>query len=829
MRQIILFYFISIQCIFAQLLSPKQYIPSYENQVTFYNEVENYFGYLCKNSTQIKHIPYGKTYQGRNLNAYIVTSNNNLNQLEKIRLAHLSQTGLVNETTNKSEKAIVWLSFNVHGNEIGAIESAMQITYELLNNTEYQSWLNDLIIIIDPCLNPDGFSRYANWLRDVSHKNTHPSLSDREHMEPWPGGRQNHYIYDLNRDWAWQTQIETQQRIALYHLWMPQVHVDVHEMGFNEPYFFPPAAEPYHEQITPYQREFHKKIGEITSKKFDKEGWLYYSGERFDLFYPSYGDTYPSYNGAIGMTYEQGGIGAGRAVTLKNGDVLTIKDRIEHHTKAVLAAVELSYLEKNNLNKNFFTFFKESRSNPKSKFKTYIIKKNEKNKQLVELLQKNRIEYFYANEKLNTRGWHYQTAKETSFTIEPNDLIISVNQPKAVLTQVLFEPNSKLSDSLSYDITAWSLPFAYGVETYGLKNFTTIKTKPLLEKTEILFSNNFYAIYIPWNGTHSAKILSAFIKKNGKVRMVKKASIVNDIALQLGGLIITKADNKHLIEFDKVIKELIQEKDDVKILPSGFANGGGDLGGENYPLLQAPKILLLAGKEVSNIDFGMVWYHIDNVLQYPLSVVDIQYFNRISWSDYTTLILPDGYYSFTESQRKTIDDFVFKGGKIIAMNGALQLFEDKQGYNLTPFATEEEKELAKKEADQAQLSERFLNYEGIERRFMSALIPGAIIENVIDTTHPLCYGLGTKYFSLKTSERYYKPLKNALNPIYVPKDYKSYGFIGSKLKSKLEETATFSIDYVGNGKVIYMVDNPLFRGFWENGNLLFSNALFLVE
>ncbi|RZJ52868.1 MAG: hypothetical protein EOO45_31580, partial [Flavobacterium sp.] len=326
----------------AQVVSPGEFLPNYGRQVSYYHQVENYFNHLVANSQYIQQRPYGQTTQERNLNAYYISTPENLNNLENIRLTNLSNIGLSSRPSSVNEKAIVWLSFNVHGNEAGAIESAMSVAFELVNpnNPETKKWLENTIVILDPCLNPDGFARYSNWLRDISGRETHPGLNDREHMEPWPGGRQNHYAYDLNRDWAWQTQIETQQRMELYNLWMPQVHVDVHEMGYNEPYFFPPAAEPFHDFITKAQRDFHNTIGEATSKKFDAQGWNYYTRERFDLFYPSYGDTYPSFNGAVGMTYEQGGIGAGRAISLANGNVLTLQHRIDHHKTAVLAAVE---------------------------------------------------------------------------------------------------------------------------------------------------------------------------------------------------------------------------------------------------------------------------------------------------------------------------------------------------------------------------------------------------------------------------------------------------------------------------------------------------------
>jgi hypothetical protein len=814
---------------FAQVQAPHQFLPHYGKHVSYYHHVEDYFEHLVKNSNQIQHQVYGKTYQDRNLNVYFISSEENLKNIETIRKQHLTNIGLLPGSKTRQDKAFVWLSFNVHGNEIGSIESALSVAYELVNpnNAATKKWLQDVIVILDPCLNPDGFARYSHWLRDITGTQLHPGVTDREHMEPWPGGRQNHYVNDLNRDWAWQTQKESQLRIALYQKWMPMVHADVHEMGYNEPYFFPPAAEPFHEQITAYQRKFHQKIGELTSKKFDEKGWLYYSGERFDLFYPSYGDTYPSYNGAIGMTYEQGGIGAGRAVRQNNGQILTIQDRLEHHTKAILAAVELSYLERNNLIQEFHQYFIKSRSQPLGNFKSYVVKNSPKVEGLLQLLQKNKIEYQVANQNVSLKGWHYQTGKEANFQLQPNDVVISVDQPRAVLTQVLMEPNHKLTDSLSYDITAWALPFAYGVETYGVKSFLKVAANDntILEKT--IKPAKFYAVAIPWNNVVSAKILGALHQKQIKVRCLQKSINFDGKSFEKGTLIVTKADNLSVENLELLVQEMTKDKLDVAYLQTGFGGKGGDIGGELYPFLASPKILLLGGLGVSNVDFGQIWHFLDERVYYPHSKVELAYFNRINFQDFNTVILTEGWYNLSDSQRKTLDEFVQKGGKIIAIGSALRLFEDREGYRLTKFAEEETANQQSKKRKERELKSRFDEFDSQERRSISNEVTGAILENVVDDSHPLGFGLGKQYFSLKTSNQSFQLLKGAQNVMYIPKKYQSHGFIGAEIKSKLSENFTIAVDEVGRGKVVYMVDNPMFRGFWENGNLLFSNAIFM--
>jgi len=817
---------------FAQPKSPTEFIPNYGKQVSYYHQLESYFGHLVQNSDMIQHKPYGQTNQERGLNAYIISTPQNLKDIENIRLNHLYAIGLTDKKpAQASDKAIVWLSFNVHGNEPAAAESAMSVAYELVNpdNPTTKEWLKNTIVILDPCLNPDGYARYGNWLRDISGKQVHPGPYDREHMEPWPGGRQNHYAYDLNRDWAWQTQAESQQRMNLYNEWMPMVHVDVHEMGYNEPYFFPPAAEPMHEFITQAQKDFHNAIGEMTAKKFDAQGWSYYTRERFDLFYPSYGDTYPSFNGAVGMTYEQGGIGAGRAVAMRNGQILTLQDRIKHHTTAVLAAVETAAWQKDKLVRGFRAHFKDGRENPKGKYRTYIVKNNGRAEQLAELLKRNRIRFSYADESRKFTGYHYQSDKEKEFTIEPNDLIVSVNQPKAVLTQVLFEPAQKLTDSLSYDITAWALPHAYGIDSYAMKKDPVIRTKAQPSRKGKFDFERVYAYYVPWNGRSSARTLSLLFKNKIQVRSARIASAFRGIKVQPGDLVILKGDNPQIGDFENTMDVLLEGKPDYEVIESGYSLSGADLGGEYYTLLKAPKVLLLSGSTVSATDFGQAWFYMDEVIDYPVSVVDVQNLGRIRLADFNTLILADGWYGLDDDEKKDIDTFIDNGGKVIAIGGALNVFEDRPGYSLTRFASDTDKEKETAEDAEEALKARYYDYQNAERRAISGSVPGAIVENVLDKTHPLSYGLGERYFSLKTTDTRYQLLKKAWNIAYVPAGYKNFGFIGRGLKKKLENTVTFAVEQKGRGQIIYMVDNPLFRGFWESGNMLFGNALFLVD
>jgi hypothetical protein len=336
---------------------------------------------------------------------------------------------------------------------------------------------------------------------------------------------------------------------------MPHVHADLHEMGYNNNYYFAPAAEPYHKFITDYQRKFQTDIGKNHAKYFDEKGWLYFTREIFDLFYPSYGDTYPTFNGAIGMTYEKAGHGmAGRAILLENGDTLTLQRRIDEHATAALSTVEICSKNANIIIANYKNYFKDAISNPRGKYLTYVLKSSPKLKRLSQLLDRNKIYYAYANENKSVKGFNYFTYKDEPFSIEPGDMIVQAKQAKSILAQVLFEPHAELSDSVTYDITAWALPYAYGVQTYGSTSsisVNTVKDKNLLNHA---CTSKPYAYIVPWESIESGQILSKLMQANVNVRMAKKNIQFDDVVIAKGSLVVNRGDNLKNSSFDKTVK-----------------------------------------------------------------------------------------------------------------------------------------------------------------------------------------------------------------------------------------------------------------------------------
>lgn len=822
----------------GQLQSPNEFLPhNLGEHFTPHYMLVDYFQHVAGNSPNVEILEYGLTNQKRPLLLTFISSEENINNLEAIRENNLRITGVLDGKVDESKDIpIVWMSFGVHGNEAAASESSMIALYDLITKPEAKKWLENTVIIIDPSVNPDGYSRYTHWIRNIGNQNADPILSSREHSEPWPGGRVNHYLFDLNRDWAWASQIETRQRLVEYQKWLPQIHVDFHEQFHNNPYYFAPAAKPYHDYITDWQGDFQTEIGKNHTKYFDKEGWLYFTREVFDLLYPSYGDTYPTFNGAIGMTYEQGGHSrAGRSVLMHNGDTLTLTDRIEHHRTTALSTVEAASVNADKLMEEFASYFDKAQNNPPGEYKTFILKANNpaaKLEKLMKLMDFHGVEYGTINNSRSVTAFDYQNGKEVKHEITHNDLIISAYQPKGILAQVLFEPRTGLEDSLTYDITAWALPYAHGLEAYATKDKISLNRKLSTSSSMIpppTVVEDPYAYVAPWKSLKSAQFLSLILQKEVKVRFAEEPFEVEGRRYDAGTLVITKADNRKQVNFGKVVRTAASDLNhEIVAVQTGFVKTGHDFGSSNMTFIQKPKILIFSGENTFTNAFGQVWYYFEQDLNYPITIADADNFSRIDLDDFNTIVLAEGSYKLSKDLVGKLNTWISSGGRLIAIGYANRSLEDKKGFNLTRYAKKSDKSSDEKAREKAVLENRTAKYKDRVRASLANEIPGAIFKIKMDNSHPLGFGMKDYYFTLKTSSLRYDLLKNSWNVAYIGDDPMISGFVGSNLKKKLSNSMVFSVQDKGRGSVTYMIDNPLYRAFWEEGKFLFSNALFFV-
>lgn len=837
-KRVLLFLFL-VQIVFAtsaQLKSPEAFL-GYKigTRYTPHWRVVSYFQYVAQTlPATVKLEQYGETNEHRPLYTAFISSAENVSNLENIRLNNLRLANLARDKAAPSENApvIVWLSYNVHGNETSSSEAALLTIFALADpsNAQTKEWLKNTVVIMDPCVNPDGRDRYVNWFNSVVGTQYNPRLDSREHREPWPGGRTNHYNFDLNRDWAWQTQVESQQRIKVYNQWMPQVHVDYHEQGINSPYYFAPAAQPFHEAITKWQRDFQVTIGKNHAKYFDKNGWLYFTKEVFDLFYPSYGDTYPIYNGAIGMTYEQGGGGAGGlGANTDEGDTLTLYDRAMHHFTTSLSTVEISSLNAANLLKEYRKFFNDAASGANAEYKSYVIKNKPEDKErisaLLGLLDKNGIQYSTGSGA--GRGYSYYSGKEESFSVSQGDIVINASQPRATMVRLLFEPQSKLVDSATYDITAWSLPYAYGVTGFASKVALSASgaiTKDSVKNTPA----DSYGYVLAWQGVSSARAVGQLLKAGIKLRFSETPFEVNGKSFARGSVIILKKGNDKFGTglWTSVANICNANNVAMQAVSTGFVDKGYDFGSGKVHPMKAVKVALLTGDGVSSLGAGEVWHFFEKELGYPLTLINAADIARVQWNDIDVLIMPDGNYRFL-SDKGSAEQFtlwVRNGGRVVALESAAGQLS-RQEWSVIQAKKEDKDSTGKKDPYAVLKVFNDRDRDGIENT-----TPGSIFRVDVDSSHPLMYGYPNYYYTLKMDNVIYDFTKDGAgwNAGVLKKDNQLAGFVGYKLKKKLKDGLLFATQDLGRGSVTYITDDILFRNFWENGKLMFCNAVFMV-
>lgn len=806
------------------------------DRFTRHHRMVEYFQYVASVSPQVRLTEYGKTYEHRPLLYAVVSTAENLKNLEQIREDNLRRAGLLAGKPT-TQVAIVWLSYNVHGNEASSMESAMKVLFDLANaqNTQTQPWLKNTVVVLDPCLNPDGRDRFVNFFYENGGLPANADPQAREHRETWPPGRSNHYLFDLNRDWAWLSQTESQARLKIYNQWMPHVHVDYHEQGYNSPYYFAPAAEPYHEVITPWQRAFQNTIGRNNAKYFDQQGWFYFTKERFDLYYPSYGDTYPTYSGAIGMTYEKGGIGSGLLVTTREGDPLTLKDRVAHHYTTALSTIEVASANASQLINEFETFFRDTNAGTGAAYKTYVIKAGnapDKIRQLTAWMDAHQIRYGHASAAKTARGFDYQTQQVGNVSISTDDLIVPVGQPKGRFITTVFEPQSKLADSLTYDITAWNLLYGYDVKALALAEKINADKAYQPKPTESAVATpGAYAYLLRYQSVADAQYIGALLQNGIKVRVSRKPSTWQGKKFEQGTVAITRRNNEGVANFDQVVTELARKHGrGLTALATGWADQGYDIGSGEWVFVESPKVAIVGGDQTSSLSFGEVWHFFEQVVHYPATVLGTDYFRSVDLWKYTVLVCPEGQYSiFDDATLDMIQRWVSDGGRLILIGSAVTTVAGKTGFDLKVYRNEDKKKEAEKNEKEANEKEGLVRYEDAERRDLSNSIFGAIYKVTIDRSHPLTAGLGDHYFSLKTNDRHFDFLENGWNAGVINGKAKPLqGFAGYQINRKLDNTLVFGVEDKGKGKIVYFVDNPLFRSFWENGKLLFANSVFLV-
>lgn len=768
----------------------------------------------------------GYTYEGRPQVLLIFSSKKNLSNLEAIRQQHVQLTDPAKSgSLNTDDMPIVlWIGHSIHGNEPSGANAALLSAYYLAaaKGANIDDLLEHAVILFDPSFNPDGLQRFSTWVNQHKSKNLVTDPNSREFSEVWPGGRFNHYWFDLNRDWLPAVHVESQNRLKWFHLWKPNILTDHHEQGSNASFFFQPGVPSRVNPITPLKnQELTAKLGKYHAQFLDKIGSLYFTKENYDDFYYGKGSTYPDVNGAIGILFEQAS-SRGHAQQTSNG-ILRFPFTIKNQFTTTLSTLEGARV----LRKEFLDwqrdFYKsaitEAATAPVKGFVFGAGTDATKSALFAEMLLRHQIEVYELATDLSADNASFQKGKA---------YVVPAQQPQSRLIHGIFDKTLTYKDSLFYDITAWTMPLAFGLNyaelgatKYSNALLGTRITESKQPKGQLVGDQQAISYLFEWNELLAPKALYE----------LQDAGLLTKVATNTMEIMVAGSPKKFgygtiqiplgLQRYDKAqVQQLVARVAEANgITVYGVATGnvlaGSDLGSSKWITLTKPSVALMVGSGVNATDAGEVWHLLDQRMNIPATHLEQGVFNRIDPSRYNTIIMVGGNYS--ELNKEKLKAWVQGGGTLILSEEAIS-WAAQNGISTVGLKR------TKAPVDSAGR----LSYVDREQVDGAQQVSGAIFGAEIDMTHPLSYGYTQKTVSLFKANRVF--MEKGRNPFAAPYVYGNAplqsGWVSRENYDGIKNSAAVIVNAVGGGRVINIADNPNFRAFWLGSSKLFLNSLF---
>ena len=829
-RRVLLIVLLVVAVPLAAQPTPEQFLGyPLGDRFTPWTRIIDYFNELSKTSNLVTMEKFGETYENRPLMLVTITSPKNRAALDSIRQ---NVNSLVDRNTTparaaeiaKSTPAVVWLAFGVHGNESSSAEAAMLVASTLIREP---ALLDKLVILIDPLQNPDGRERYIQWFTRTRGSAADPTPEAFEHNEPWPGGRFNHYLIDMNRDWAWSSQKESRARVAEYRKWHPQVIVDFHEMSANSTYFFPPDAKPINLNYPADLEKWLEVFGRANADAFTQKGWPFFVAENYDLFYPGYGDSWPALHGAVGMTYEVAGGGRG-GTTFRRDDesLITLSDRLQRHFTTGMMTVRTAAANAENLLR--YTY-ETTHTQTASAQNTFLIVPGAPNFQpLIELLQRQEIEIGMLGAPVSIRASRLDNDAAETKTFPAGTAVITTRQPFGRLVQTLFEKSPEFSkgyieaqrektqadeENDFYDITSWSLPLAMNVEAY-VTTAPIADVRPFVPPAIPPFRAAAYGYLIDGNDPNVYRAAGRLLRSGVKFSVTDEAIPVSDRTYARGSIIVLKGSNKPELE---ATLERVSREAAVGIVPldSGWM-GGNAFGSSHVRFVREPKIALVGGPGVGATSFGMLWHTLDIDTPVPHTNISLESFRNIDISRFNVLVLPDGEgYADRMGKRgiEKLQNWVRSGGTIVAIKGASSLLRSKD----VDLSKLKQWEPPKPKDEKAPVEERYNDFS----------VPGATFRTTFNPRSYLTFGVTRAPYALIDGSTAFVPLPHAVdNIVTITKDNPLVaGVAWPESIDRLKGSPFVVAEPVGRGQIITFADDPHYRLFWRGTLPLFMNAV----
>ncbi|NNC61739.1 MAG: zinc carboxypeptidase [Flavobacteriaceae bacterium] len=778
-----------------------------------------YMQTLAEASDRITIENRGTTFEGRPILLLTVTSPQNHSKLETIRQQHLALSENGSSTTAVEELPIVvYQGFSVHGNEPSGANAGLAYAYYLAaaQGPQIDEMLKNTIILMDPSYNPDGLQRFAYWANTNRSMNLNSDGNEREYHEVWPGGRTNHYWFDINRDWLPVQLPESRARITTFHRWLPNILTDHHEMGTNSTFFFQPGEPSRVHPLTPkMNQELTAEIGTYHAKALDKIGSLYYSEENYDDYYYGKGSTFPDVMGSIGILFEQAS-SRGHIQESENG-ILTFPFTIRNQFTTALSTVEAAQNMRTKLLNYQRDFYRDLRTEAgRSKTKAYIFgdsKDAAKTWHMAEILERQNIKFHDLSRDITLGGKQYKKG---------NSFIVPLEQKNHRLIKAMFEKRTTFTDSLFYDISAWTFPLAFNLDYAELSSLSNAgpEIPELTPLTGSVSGESSYAYLFEWHEYYTPKALNMILEKDLRAKIAQYPFSMGGVNYDYGTVMIPvqnqELDRKALYDFlNKVAKE---SHIAITAVNTG-ATKGIDLGSGDFEPVEKQKVALIVGEGIRSYDAGEIWHLFDTRYDIKLTKIDTEYLGRTDLSSYTDIIIPGSWGSggLSESIAEKLKSWVKAGGTLVGFRTTANWFDQQEFLDLS----------FKKDT----LVAKNVTF-GERQDFRGAQVTGgAIFEARIDRSHPINFGYKNNSIPLfRNSNIYLEPEKDSYNnPIQYTSSPLMSGYISEENAALISNSVPFKTKRMGQGRVILFTDNTNFRAFWYGTNKLLMNAIFFGD
>ena len=804
-----------------------------------HHELVAYLEALGEASDRVTVERYATSYGQRPLIMLTITSSANHARLDQIRQRHrqLADPATSNEVKLEDLPAVMMMGYSVHGNEASAGNAAPLIAYYLAagQGSKIDALLNNVVVLLDPCLNPDGFERFAQWVNSHKGQKKNPDPAHREHHEAWPGGRTNYYWFDLNRDWLPSQHPESQGRLAIYHQWKPNIVLDFHEMGTSSSYFFQPGVPQRKHPLIPHRNlELTRRLGELHADALDRAGSLYFTEERFDDFYMGKGSTYPDLHGGVGILFEQAS-SRGHVQESPYGE-LDFAFAIRNQVLTSLSSLEGAETLRTELLEHKRDFYQDAlalaRSGGEHGYVFDAPGDPRRAAEFVQLLRRHDIQVHHLAQDFTVSDKTF--AKDTAY-------IIPAGQPEYRFLQVLFERRTEFPEAVFYDTSTWTLPLAFHLRYEELaeppaEDLLGKVPEPSNAGDSVSFRADDYAYVIDWQGSFAPRTLYRLLDEDIKVQVAQKPFAIEMEGAQqrfsYGTLVVPLGIQKgKQDEIRRLLQTAIQE-DGIAVRRSatGLTPQGIDLGSGYFSVLEKPTLLLVVGEGISGFEAGEAWHLLDQRYSIPVTLVEADRLANVEMDDYTTLIMVSGNYGRVSDRGvEKVKDWLEQGGTVIS---AARWLRDKKLIELQIRPRDGEAD----DDDSADKNGQATQSTSVQRRPYSEAeddtarrqIPGTIFETLIDNTHPIGYGYDERPLAVFRDHELFFELSS--NPYSSPLVYSSQpllsGFISPGNLERIKGTDSVVVTQRGQGRVIVMAEDPNFRAFWWGTQRLFLNGVF---